>query len=160
MLVDTSKYNAVTSTPSWPVDDSIDEMSLVSFDPPNDLVRYGASNFSVWQSTGEEFMIKSSVNNWLACVSNTGSLVRYEEGSVTCRLIRSITSICPDLPTTEFWFYRYVCGAELNIKDEWRTKFYYLDGCLNKRWPAHDPCGQRQRNHLKDLWPQGQIWVR
>ena len=86
-------------------------------------------------------MIKSSVNNWLACVPNTGSLTLYMEGSVICRLIRSITSICPDLPTTEFWIYRYVCGPALNIKDEWQTELYYLDGCLNKRWPMHDPCG-------------------
>ena len=46
MLVDTSNDNAVTPIPSWPVDDSVDEMSPVSFDPPIDLVRYGALNFS------------------------------------------------------------------------------------------------------------------
>ena len=159
MLVDESVDNAVTPIPSWPITGG-DEMSSVSYTPPNDLIRYGALNFSLWKSIGEEFMIKSTVNNWLACFPNIGSLTRFEAGSVTCRLIRSITSICPDLSISELSFCRYRCGAALCSPMSDFKSFYYFDGCLNIRWPIHDPCGERKLHNLQDRWPEGQIWVR
>ena len=160
VLVDKNVDNAVTPIPSWPVNAGY-EMSPVSYDPPNDLVQHGALNFSLWQSIGEEFMVKSNVNNWIACVPNTGSLTRSVVGSVTCRLIRSITSICPKLHTTEFRFSRQRCGPALCIPiSKYCLEFNYFDGCLSHSWPIHDPCADRGLNNLKDRWPQGQIWVR
>ena len=154
--MNTGRGNAVTPIPSWPMSEGY-EASPVSDDPPNDLLLYGALDFSVWKSIGEEFMIKSTVNNWIACVNNTGSLTRYVRGSLSCRLIHSITSVCPDLPTTSFQFDTFSCGPPVKGQD----RFYYFEGCINNYyWPVHDPCGEDKLNNLENRWPQGQIWVR
>ena len=157
MHVDRTKDNALTPMPSWPLGANL-ATSPVSYEPPNDLVQYGALNFSLWQNFGEEFMIKSTVSNWIACVPDAGSLTRYVKGSLSCRLIRSITSICPELPSAEIWFNYDKCGASVR-KVEGYT-FYSFEGCLNSHWPIHDPCGNSVLNNLNDRWPEGQIWLR
>ena len=83
-------------------------------------------------------------------------MTQFVDGWLTCRLIRSITSICPDLPTTQFYFRGISCGLLLKGPD----RFYFFEGCLNRQWPIHDPCGNGTTNNLKDRWPEGQIWVR
>ena len=94
--------NAVEPIPTWPV--TVSGQVATSTTPPSDINQYGALDFPLWQNIGEEFMVKSNINNWIACLPGTGSFSRFIAGSLTCRMIKSITINCPTLPNVPFSF--------------------------------------------------------
>ena len=55
---------------------------------------YNALDYRMWKYLGTEFMIKSNINNWIACREGTGSLIKYRTGSIHCRIIRKLTGKC------------------------------------------------------------------
>ena len=154
-----SPGNAVSPRVTWPVTlpAKEDELVAASTTPPSHLQQYGALNFPLWQNIGEEFMVKSNVNNWIACTPNTGSFSRWIEGSINCRMIKSITSICPNLPNEAFSFGISPTGPAVRAK----KLFYYFESDPATKYPAHDPCGLTQaNNNLPGIHPEGQIWLR
>ena len=54
-------------------------------------------DFNLWKKIGNEFMIKSNVNNWIACVEGEGSLVNWVNGPIRCRLVKNVTGKCSNV---------------------------------------------------------------
>ena len=64
--------NAVTPRPNWPA--SNDNVPI-STTPPLSESSLGALDWNVWKDFGEEFMVRSTVNDWIVCQPNGGSIV-------------------------------------------------------------------------------------
>ena len=71
----TSKPNAVTPYPSWPVTRSTGSWTPESTVTPLNESSYSAMNFSLWKKIGSEILFKPNIINWMACLDGTGSLV-------------------------------------------------------------------------------------
>ena len=148
----TSAANAVTQRPSWTVSLS---STRVSTTVPLSETHYEAMNFSLWRTIGKEFLIKSNINNWIACKEGTGSLVQQKAGSVTCKLVKQVSKQCAGVVPKSFSLHSY--GPILHSS----SNYYYFDGNTNSDWPTHDPCGLVQANQLKGVVnPHGNIFVR
>ena len=145
--------NAVTPRPSWT---SSGPNTPVSTTVPLNETDFEASNFSLWHTIGTEFLIKSNINNWIACKEGTGSLVKFKEGSVACKLFKKV-NLGPDVVPQLFRSFTYYHGPYLS-----RSSFYYyFDGSTNGCWPTHDPYGTGNDSQLKDVAnPHGNIFVR
>jgi hypothetical protein len=152
--------HALTPSPTWPTTVPVEELTPRSTTPPSDAHELGALDFSLWRHVGEagEFMVKSNINNWIACAEGTGSLVGWVSGTIACRLVKSITVICPQLPGEDMNLVAYSTGVLIR----WGSGMYYaLLGSTANHWPVHDPCGSSSLdNCLKGVWPKGQVWLR
>ena len=73
----TSNRNAVTPRPSWAASGA---NTRVSTTVPLSETHYEATYFALWRTIGKEFLIKSNINNWIACKEGTGSLVQQKAG--------------------------------------------------------------------------------
>ena len=148
----TSGANAVTPRPSWPASGA---NTPVSTTVPLNETDYEAMKFSLWRTIGKEFLIKSNINNWIACKEGTGSLVQQKAGSITCKLVKQVSQQCAGVVPNFFLF--YFRGPRLQATG----LYYYLDGSTTSNWPTHDPCGQGGANQLKGVVnPHGNIFVR
>ena len=96
----TSGANAVTPRASWPA-------SPAPSTPVSTTVPYEAINFSLWRTIGKEFLIKSNINNWIACKEGTGSLVQWKAEPITCQVVKQVSKLCPGVVPTWFWSYNY-----------------------------------------------------
>ena len=72
----TSTSNAVTPRPNWPASDA---NVLTSTTPPLSESSRGAVDWNVWNDIGKEFMVKSNINDWVACQPNGGSIVTKKQ---------------------------------------------------------------------------------
>ena len=147
-----SYANAVTPRPSWSASGA---HVRVSTTVPLSETDYEAMNFSLWHTIGKEFLIKSNINNWIACNEGTGSLVQQKAGSITCKVVKQVSKLCPGVVPNSFRL--YFRGPYLTST----STYYYFDGSTSGGWPVHDPCGQTQENQLKGVVnPHGNIFVR
>ena len=145
--------NAVTPRPSWTASGA---NVPVSTTVPLSETDFEAANFSLWSTIGKEFLIKSNINNWIACKEGTGSLVQFKEGSVTCKLVKKVNP-CAEVVPQLFRPFAYSHGPYLSSSD----LYYYFDGSTVFSWPTHDPCGKGKQNQLKGVAnPHGNIFVR
>ncbi|KAJ7355107.1 hypothetical protein OS493_027896 [Desmophyllum pertusum] len=113
-------------------------------------------NFSQWKQLGRQVLIKSNINNWLICHPGTGSLVDWQGGSVSCQIVKRVTDTCKERPApSTFALTSY--GPVFST-----TKlYYYFDGYTGNNWPTHDPCGENNENHVKNVVnPHGNIFIR
>ena len=69
--------NAVTPRPTWTASNA---NTRVSTTVPLSETHYEAMNFALWRTTGKEFLIKSNINNWIACKEGSGSFVSQKTG--------------------------------------------------------------------------------
>ena len=116
---------------------------------------YEAMNFSLWRTIGKEFLIKSNINNWIACEEGNGSLVQQKAGSITCKLVKQVSKHCAGVVPTLLGPHNE--GLWLQATD----LYYFFDGSTAYYWPTHDPCGQGGANQLKGVAnPHGNIFVR
>ena len=155
----TGKSNAITPRPSWSVNSKVDVP--ISTTPPLNETDFNALNFSEWKQLGSRVLIKSNINNWLVCEPGTGSLVNWQDGSMSCQIVKRVTDKCNlTLAPTKFassigfgpMFYSTGYGS---------STYYYFDGSTRKNWPTHDPCGKNGGNHLKNVAdPHGNIYIR
>jgi len=147
-----SSANAVTPRPSWTASGA---NTRVSTTVPLSETHYEAMNFPLWRTIGKEFLVKSNINNWIACKEGTGDLVQLKEGSITCRVVKQISKRCAGVVPN---FVRlYSRGPSLSRG----SHYYYFDGDTSNNWPTHDPCGTNGANQLKDVsYPHGNIFVR
>ena len=148
----TSPGNAVTPRPSWSARSA---NVRVSTTVPLSETHYEAMNFALWRSIGKEFLIKSNINNWIACKEGSGSIVQQKQGSITCKLVRQVSDQCPGIvPRSVQLHYdgMYLYSSSI---------YYYFDGNTGSSYPTHDPCGKDQENNLKGVPnPHGNIFIR
>lgn len=149
----TSVANAVTPRPNWKAKSGMN--TRVSTTVPLSETHYEAMDFSLWRTIGKEILIKSNINNWIACKEGTGSLVREKVGSVSCRLLKQVSKRCT--VTVPKSLVTHNCGPGLYYPNN----RYYFDGCASgKNWPAH-PCGSSESSHLTGVTnPHGNIFIR
>ena len=72
-------------------------------------------------------------------------------------------TLCVSIFTGTFTFGNNNRGPYIKGPDDpatWPSFYYYWDGVSTTHWPAHDPCGQNQPNHLTGVNdPWGAIYV-
>ena len=146
--------NAVTPIPSWTLNPAV-PTTPVSTSAPTDPDDFGALEFGRWAELGGSLLVTSTLNDWVACDEDGGSLVSWRAGDMSCRLVRDITGRCLD-----------VLPYQLAINQRGPALmhdrlYYYWDGTTDMNWPTHDPCGENAQNHLTDVAdPRGAIYLR
>ena len=154
----TKVSNAITPRPNWPV--SQEQDVHISTTPPLNETDYNAMNFSLWKQLGRQVLIKSNINNWLVCHPGTGRLVDWQEGDVNCRVVKHVTDTCNDTSAPSFFNTNLGYGPMFTLQGN-LSIYYYFNGHSEYNWPAHDPCGTYQPNHVKNVVnPHGNIFVR
>ena len=153
----TSKSNAITPRPNWPVRPEVDVP--ISTTPPSNETDYNAINFSLWKQLGRQVLIKRNVNNWLVCHPGNGSLVDWQEGDVNCKIIKLVIdpSISFSSAPSEFSPNR-AYGPLFYLSTPWGSTSYYFDGFTGNHWPTHDPSGSDRPYQKKNVvHPHGNI---
>ena len=148
----TADSNAVTSRPNWPTSNA---KVPISTTPPLSESSLGALDWKVWKDFGEEFMVKSTVNDWIVCQPNGGSIVTQQDGSVSCANIKNVATACSGaVPDRLKWL---AGGPSLRAS----KIYYFFQGNTDYWWPIHDPCGMGKANHMKGVSnPGGHIYLR
>lgn len=148
----TSGGNAVTPRPTWTARNA---NTRVSTTVPLSETHYEAMNFALWRTIGKKFLIKSNINNWIACKEGSGSLVMEKSGSLSCKLVKQVSKQCAGVVPKSITMHSH--GPSLNSA----SGYYYFDGSTSGNWPTHDPCGRNQANQVKGVVnPHGNIFVR
>ncbi|XP_020632960.1 collagen alpha-2(I) chain-like [Orbicella faveolata] len=151
----TSSANAVTPRPSWAASGA---NTRVSTTVPLSETDYEATNFSLWRTIGNEFLVKSNINNWITCKEGTGSLVQEKKGSITCKLVKQVSQQCAGVVPKSFRPFSY--GPIIEVTSIFGL-YYYFDGSTSREWPVHDPCGRSRENQLTGVVnANGNIFVR
>ena len=147
-----SDSNAVTPRPNWPTPKANVQVSTT---PPLSESSLGALDWNVWKDVGQEFMVKSTINHWIVCQQNNGSIVTKKDGSISCENIKNVATTCGGVaPHGIRWWSRALALFA-------SSSYYMFDGSQDRQWPVHDPCGERQANHRKGVSkPGGQIYIR
>ena len=152
-----SGSNAVTPRPNWPTPNASVPISTT---PPLSESSLGAVDWKLWKEIGKEFMVKSTINDWLVCQPNGGSIVAKKKGLINCENIKNVTKACDGVkPKKVHW---WTTGPGL-IMSNVTFKYYRFDGDGESTGvPIHDPCGaSSKRNHKKGVAsPGGQIYLR
>ena len=148
----TSSANAVTPRPAWTASNA---NTRVSTTVPLSETHYEAMNFALWRTIGKEFLIKSNINNWIACKEGSGSFVSQKTGSLSCKLVKQVLKQCAGVVPKSITMNRY--GPYLSR----RALYYFFDGSTSSSSPTHDPCGRQQANQVKGVVnPHGNIFLR
>ena len=147
-----SYSNAVTPRPTWTFSTA---NIRVSTTVPLSETHYEAMDFALWRTIGNQVLIKSNINNWIACKEGSGSIVRLRAGSLSCKLVKQVSQQCAGIVPTSLVLNSH--GPHLSST----SLYYYFDGSTSDHWPTHDPCGKIQQNQLKSVAnPHGNIFVR
>lgn len=149
-----SPGNAVAPRPSWPFTSG--QSTVVSEVTPLSLEDFNAMPFEDWSRFGSTFLVRSTLNNWVACAENGGSLVNWVEGPVDCHMVRALSDQCADVVPRFLVPDHAGRGPALNAGDH----YYYWEGATNAHWPTHDPCGTNQPNHVRTDDPRGAVLLR
>ena len=106
-------------------------------------------------------MVKSTINDWLVCQPNGGSMVAKKEGSIICENIKNVATACSGVvPHNVRWL---SSGPVLEMSHYEYDIYYRFDGNGESAWvPIHDPCGTGSKaNHKQGVAnPGGQIYLR
>ena len=149
-----SGSNAVTPRPTWTASGA---NTRVSTTVPLSETHYEAMDFALWRTIGNQALIKSNINNWIACQEGSGSIVRQKAGSLSCKLVKQVSTKCSGVLPKSL-IVSYSCGPYL-----WTPNgmYYFFDGITTGHWPIHDPCGASNANQLKDVAnPHGNLFIR
>ena len=147
-----SNANAVTPRPTWTARTT---NTRVSTTVPLSETHYEAVSFALWRTIGKEFLIKSNINNWIACKDGSGSLVMQKSGSLSCKLVKQVSKQCAGVVPKSITMHHR--GPYLSISGI----YYHFDGSTRGSQPLHDPCGKGQANQVKGVVnPHGNIFVR
>ena len=154
----TSLSNAVNPRPNWP---SPGANVPISTTPPLSESSLGAVDWKLWKEIGEEFMVKSTINDWLVCQPNGGSMVARKRGSINCENIKNVATACNSaVPNRVQW---WESGPVLRMSHNKYDRYYRFDGDGESAGvPAHDPCGTSSTGNYKQgvANPGGQIYLR
>ncbi len=155
----TSGANAVTPRPTWTAEEA---NTRVSTTVPLSETQYEAMNFTLWRTIGKEFLVKSNINNWIACEEGTGSMVLEKMGSISCKLVKQVSQKCGGDAPNFVWPSSHGQGLGNN------GTYYFFDGNTERdtdnykaAWPVRDPCASYKPNQLKGVTnPHGNIFIR
>ena len=146
--------NRVEPIPNWTIT-AMPPVSPVSTTTPLGVMDPGAMSFGRWLSFGEEFLVRSNLADDLACRPGGGSLTRYVNGPISCRVVRpgpSCEDVVPDAFNRTNHNGPHLLASGL---------YYYWDASGGEHWPTHDPCGTNRANHVTGLPnPYGAVFVR
>ena len=147
--------NYIAPSPSWSY---AEKAASVSTTIPLSEDQLGSSAFSNWREFGEDFLIKSNINNWVSCSPNGGSLVKFKHGSVNCNIVKiMVPNICEHVVPHILLLSSNLFGPALFARDF----YYYFEVNSVTNWPVADPCGSTENNHLHDIpIPSGWIYLR
>ena len=147
-----SGSNAVTPHPTWTFRRANTRVSTIV---PLNETHYEAVDFTLWRTIGNQTLIKSNINNWIACKEGSGSIVRQKAGSLSCTLVKQVSQQCAGVVPTSLVLNSD--GPRLSST----SSFYYFDGSTSGSSPTHDPCGKGQANQLTGVAnPHGNVFVR
>ena len=76
--------------------------SRVSRTIPLSETHYEAMDFALWRTIGNQVLIKSNINNWIACKEGSGSRMRQKVGSLSCKLVKQFSQQCAGVVPTSF----------------------------------------------------------
>ena len=145
--------NAITPRPDWSA--SAADVPI-STQPPS-LDNLGAISYQYWKDIGADFLITSSINDWIVCSPIDASIVYEHDGYIDCVNILSVAPDCEGIaPDYMDWG---MCGPRLKSE----TSFYRFDGSISDCYPTHDPCndGSSTLHHKKGVAdPGGAIYLR
>ena len=147
--------NAVTPRPTWTFSDA---NTRVSTTVPLGETYYEAMDFALWRTIGNQVLIKSNINNWIACQEGSGSIVRMRGGSLSCKLVKQVLRQCAGrVPTSLVTSRRH--GPLLSYGSSF---YYYFDCDTSGDCPTHNPCdGCNSYVNLKGVVnPHGNLFVR
>ncbi|CAH1782012.1 unnamed protein product [Owenia fusiformis] len=148
--------NAVTPHPSWIDIGYTTANTPVSTSPPLSETQLGALEFAKWGRIGSEFMMKSNINQWVACTPATGSFVNLRSGSLDCRMVKVVASECTTVVPNRIQIHNARGPALYATSD-----YFFFDTNKQSNWPTHDPCGSGALNHINDVVnPSGSIFLR
>ena len=152
-----SVSNAVTPRPNWPADLANVPISTT---PPLSESSLGAVDWNLWKDIGQEFMVKSTINDWIVCQANKGSILEMKPGSIVCENIKNVAEACSGVVPDHVWWWG--SGPVLGLNNGTLNLYYRFDGSTDGLVPMHDPCGTgNASNHKKRvLNPGGQIYLR
>ena len=138
-----SGHNFLSPSPNWsykPTNPSLP----VSTTPPQDESQPGSMDFELWKEIGNDLLIKSTVNNWLICLDNGGSLVEWRSGPMKCNVTKVIVpGDCEDV--VPFMFEKHGHVPALFTPN---GAYYYFHTKATSTWAVADPCGRSQENQL------------
>ena len=147
-----SASNAVTPRPTWTANGA---NTRVSATVPLSETHNEAMDFALRRTIGNQVLIKSNINNWIACKEGSGSIVRQKAGLLSCKLVKQVSQQCAGVVPTSLVLHSY--GPYLSSS----SLYYYFDGSTSDNYPTHDPCGKNQQNQLKGVTnPHGNFLVR
>ena len=151
--------NAITPRPNWAVDPQVDVP--ISTTPPLNETDYNSINFTLWKQLGRQVLIKSNINNWLICHPGTGSLVDWQEGNVSCQIVKYVTDTCKDKLAPGKFSPSQGYGPMFYTSTYFDSTYYYFEGYTSDHWPTHDPCGTNKAKQEKNVVnPHGNIFIR
>ncbi len=122
---------------------------------PKDPQTHGAMEFELWVHIGNNFLVRSNINNEIMCTPVTGSIVNATVGSVSCSLVADIVQKenCTDVPD----YYDFTQYGPFLKKYRF---MYYWNANKDVNWPTHDPCAQNGANHKLGVSnPGGQLYL-
>ena len=151
-----SDSNAVTPRPNWP---TLETNVSISTTPPLSESSLGALDWTLWKHVGQEFMVKSTINDWILCQQNHGSIVTKQSGSISCENIKNVhvATTCAGLVLNRITWFSH---APIFFASK---AYHSFDGAraTHPHWPRHDPRGEGEANHKKAVSnPGGQIYLR
>lgn len=103
-------------------------------------------DFDLWKEIGSSFYIQTTINNWIVCDEDEGSLVDPKNGALQCTVVKiMVPGVCEE-------FVPY--GLKINENGYTltaRSNYYHLIARTDGIYPVSDPCGTSASNHLKDF---------
>ena len=128
----------------------------VSTTPPLDENQLGSMDFNLWKEIGNEFMIKSTINNWLICSEMGGSLVEMRNGLIECNITKVIVpGPCEDV--VPFVFEKHGTATTL-MSPNGGYYYFHTKGVVSHWWAVSDPCGRKQENQLTGVLNPA-LWI-
>lgn len=124
----------------------------------------GAMNFSLWQTLGSEMLLRSDLINWYVCKDGSGSILKWKEGSISCRVVKSLVPKCNNTAPS-----RFKTSLNFGLRLETGPRYYgskllYLVAVMG--WSSYieykvDACGNHNNDIVKGLSnPRGAWFVR
>ena len=93
------------------------------------------------------------------CSPDTGSLVEWRTGNITCKIAKHVTDTCLNELPPSYLRAAGFCGPSL--KNNAGVQYYYLSCCTSRGTPKHNPCNTGEDNRLRNVEnPHGNIFVR
>ena len=86
-----SANNFLSPSPDWSYKPTNPNFPISKSSPLSED-ELGSMEYELWKEIGDNFMIKSTVNNWLVCSPDGGSLVNMVNGGISCNVTKVVVA--------------------------------------------------------------------